>query len=71
MLAVLISSFWRLWEWLVLVEQKTRPVQLEENAFYQRRYDSLPPHVKTPSQIIGRSTMGCEGKKLFSFFVFV
>lgn len=27
------------------------------------RYEQLPPHVKTPSQMLGRLSLGCEGTK--------
>jgi hypothetical protein len=43
------------------VELVTRPVHPDLEAALARRWDALPPHVKTPAQALGRRTMGCEG----------
>ncbi len=42
-------------------ERRTRPVQPANAAAVARRWDELPPHVKTPAQLIGRRSTGCEG----------
>ena len=63
--ACLLALSWAVYHylgaWLVELERATRPVQPKEAALYRKRWDALPEHVKTPSQILGRSTMGCEG----------
>jgi hypothetical protein len=43
------------------VELATRPVHPDLEAALRRRWEELPPHVKTPAQTLGRRTMGCEG----------
>ena len=48
-------------DWLRKVLFLSRPVQSEEDELYGRRFDLLPESVKTRSQLLGRSTMGCEG----------
>jgi Inosine-uridine preferring nucleoside hydrolase len=47
-----------LWHTLDLA---TRPVHPELEAALARRWEGLPPHVKTPAQALGRRTTGCEG----------
>lgn len=42
-------------------ELKTRPVHPESRAALDRRWAGLPEHVKTPSQLLGRTAVGCEG----------
>jgi hypothetical protein len=39
----------------------TRPVRAETAAALQRRWAELPAHARTPSQLLGRHTTGCEG----------
>ncbi|MGI8712172.1 MAG: radical SAM domain-containing protein [Solirubrobacteraceae bacterium] len=39
----------------------TRPVDPECSAALARRWDELPDHVRTPAQLLGRRTAGCEG----------
>ncbi len=40
---------------------QTRPVHPLTRAALQRRWAELPPHVRTPSQVLGRHAVGCEG----------
>lgn len=56
-----VCGFLAILPWLRKIEEQTRPFQSDEFRFYKERYDALPEHVKTSSQILGRSTMGCEG----------
>ncbi len=39
----------------------TRPLDPATDAALRRRWDGLPPHVKTPAQLLGRQSLGCEG----------
>ncbi len=39
----------------------SRPVHPETAAALERRWSQLPAHVRTPSQLLGRHTTGCEG----------
>ena len=39
----------------------TRPVHPLTRAALQRRWAELPAHVRTPSQVLGRHAVGCEG----------
>ena len=39
----------------------TRPVEAETAAALKRRWAELPGHVRTPAQLLGRHTTGCEG----------
>jgi hypothetical protein len=41
--------------------ERTRPVHPLTRAALQRRWAELPPHVRTPSQVLGRHAVGCEG----------
>ena len=43
------------------LERRTRPVDPETRAALDRRWAELPAHVKTPSQTVGRHSVGCEG----------
>ncbi len=52
------STLARCWRWLIAV---TRPVDPELEAALARRWQELPDHVKTPAQLLGRRTAGCEG----------
>ncbi|MGE0305935.1 MAG: radical SAM domain-containing protein [Acidimicrobiia bacterium] len=47
----------RLQRWL----RATRPVDPEAAAVLAERWASLPEHVKTPAQLLGRRIAGCEG----------
>lgn len=47
----------RLRQALITLELLTRPGRPSSSA----RYDALPAHVKTPSQMLGRLSPGCEG----------
>ncbi len=51
----------RLAAFLRRLELATRPVHPESRAAMDRRWASLPEHVKTPAQLLGRSAVGCEG----------
>lgn len=42
-------------------ERRTRPVDEASAAAAARRWAALPEHVKTPAQLIGRRSTGCEG----------
>ena len=39
----------------------TRPVDPDTEQALGRRWEQLPGHVRTPSQLLGRRTAGCEG----------
>ncbi len=39
----------------------TRPVHGDTEAALQRRWSELPEQVRTPAQLLGRRTPGCEG----------
>jgi hypothetical protein len=39
----------------------TRPVHPDTRVALQRRWGELPEHVRTPAQLLGRRTPGCEG----------
>jgi hypothetical protein len=43
------------------LELLTRPEHPELTEALRRRWDELPAHVKTPNQMLGRRTAGCEG----------
>ncbi|HEY3190248.1 MAG TPA: hypothetical protein VGJ70_22350 [Solirubrobacteraceae bacterium] len=43
------------------VERATRPVDGETAAALARRWAELPADVRTPAQLLGRRTAGCEG----------
>ena len=43
------------------LELETRPEHPDLTAALARRWDELPAHVKTPNQMLGRRTAGCEG----------
>lgn len=58
---VVVALCMRYWKELVDLEKKTRPRQEKESSVLKKRWDELPEHVKTPNQILGRATMGCEG----------
>ena len=42
-------------------ERRTRPVDEASAAAAARRWAELPEHVRTPGQLIGRRSTGCEG----------
>ena len=42
-------------------EQRTRPVEQVSADAAARRWAELPEHVKTPGQLVGRRSTGCEG----------
>ena len=48
----------RAWHWL---EASTRPVDSDLAAALTRRWQELPERVRTPAQLLGRRTNGCEG----------
>ena len=48
----------RAWE---RIENATRPVSRDLEAALARRWAELPDHVRTPAQLLGRRTAGCEG----------
>ncbi len=41
--------------------EATRPLDTATDAALRRRWDELPPHVKTSAQLLGRQSLGCEG----------
>ena len=43
------------------LELATRPQSPELEAALARRWEELPAHVRTPAQMLGRRTAGCEG----------
>ncbi len=43
------------------LERATRPSDPEIEAALARRFAELPEHVRTPAQLVGRRTTGCEG----------
>ncbi|MEA2132758.1 MAG: hypothetical protein QOC68_667, partial [Solirubrobacteraceae bacterium] len=43
------------------LELLTRPEHPDLEAALARRWEELPAHVKTPNQMLGRRTAGCEG----------
>ena len=43
------------------LEVRTRPEHPDLTAALATRWDELPEHVKTPNQMLGRRTAGCEG----------
>jgi len=43
------------------LEVRTRPEHPDLTAALQRRWEQLPAHVRTPQQMLGRRTAGCEG----------
>ena len=47
--------------WLRRFVAATRPVEIETADALKERWAQLPPHVRTPSQLLGRHTTGCEG----------
>jgi len=50
------------WSNLMELERETRPGGSEESRRKMKaRFDSLPDHVKTPNQMLGRVSPGCEG----------
>ena len=48
-------------ERLRALEVSTRPEHPDLTAALERRWDELPAHVKTPNQMLGKRTAGCEG----------
>ncbi|MGE0140881.1 MAG: radical SAM domain-containing protein [Ilumatobacteraceae bacterium] len=42
-------------------ERSTRPIDPEVTSALARRWDELPPSARTPAQVIGRRSAGCEG----------
>lgn len=51
----------RVWAKLRDVEITTRHLDPVRQAVLAARWESLPPHVRTPAQIVGRRSVGCEG----------
>ncbi|HET9117857.1 MAG TPA: hypothetical protein VFN75_07255, partial [Pseudonocardiaceae bacterium] len=49
------------WRALRAFEVRTRPVAPETEAALRRRWSELPQPVRTPSQLLGQRTAGCEG----------
>lgn len=43
------------------IDLATRPMTTEAADAVARRWHGLPEHVKTPAQIVGRRSLGCEG----------
>ncbi|MBA3408722.1 MAG: radical SAM protein [Solirubrobacterales bacterium] len=43
------------------LERATRPVPDELRAALDRRWEELPAHARTPAQVLGRHSGGCEG----------
>jgi len=51
----------RLTAWLRRTERRTRPLTPEVADAFDRRWAGLPEHVRTPAQMVGRRSLGCEG----------
>ena len=51
----------RAWRWALRWEQRTRAIDAASAAAAARRWQELPEGVKTPGQLIGRRSTGCEG----------
>ncbi|MBS1885699.1 MAG: radical SAM protein [Actinobacteria bacterium] len=51
----------RIIEWLRALERATRPEHPDLTAALARRWEELPEGVRTPNQMLGRRTAGCEG----------
>ena len=51
----------RLIETVRRFERDTRPSDPESEVALARRFAGLPEHVRTPAQLVGRRTTGCEG----------
>lgn len=51
----------RWWARIRDLEQRTRPLPPAVGRALAARWDGLPAHVKTPAQLIGRRSLGCEG----------
>ena len=47
--------------WLRKLAARTRPVDHETEAALRRRWEELPEAVRTPAQLLGRRSSGCEG----------
>lgn len=47
--------------WINQFERSTRPVAYETREALERRWASLPDHIRTDSQTLGRMAVGCEG----------
>lgn len=47
--------------WLPELETRTRPVDHVTEAALHRRWEELPESVRTPAQLVGRRSSGCEG----------
>jgi hypothetical protein len=43
------------------LNEMTQPMTLQAREALERRWRELPEHVKTPAQIVGRRSLGCEG----------
>lgn len=50
-----------MWQWVRSWERRTRPVDAVSAAAAARRWAELPEDVKTPGQLVGRRSTGCEG----------
>ena len=48
-------------ERITAFEVATRPVPDDLRAALARRWDELPAHARTPSQVLGQHSSGCEG----------
>ena len=46
---------------ITALEVATRPVPDDLRAALARRWDELPAHARTPSQVLGQHSSGCEG----------
>ena len=46
---------------IVSIVEATRPVDRDTEAALRRRWAELPPRARTPAQLLGRRTTGCEG----------
>ena len=46
---------------LGMLDSITRPVDPETREFLDRRWETLPEHIKTDAQVLGRHAVGCEG----------
>ncbi len=42
-------------------ERATRPIDPETRRVLAHRWSELPPQIRTPAQMIGRNSVGCEG----------
>jgi hypothetical protein len=59
--AITVCPSKRVFSWLRSLAAASRPVDLETGDALRRRWRELPAAVRTPSQLLGRRTAGCEG----------